>query len=119
MSFEEIEKKLKRRRARTKGLTFERWCAEKLRPLFPRVKRHLEFQKEEALGIDLDNTGSYKIQCKKWAAYAPINCLKEVQHCAELGDVPVLITAGDADPPVAVIPLEEFIRLVRVDLAQG
>lgn len=88
----------------------------KLRKAFPQVKRHLEFQKQEARGIDLDNTGDYRIQCKKLKKYAPISCIEEVQCHDWLGEIPVLITAADDKPPLAVIPLHEFIRLVERDL---
>lgn len=116
MEFSEISQKLSKRRSRTKGLTFERWVAQKLRHIFPEVRRHLEFQKGEANGVDLSNTGQYKIQCKRFAKYAPMTCIEEVQYHAWLGEVPVLITAGNDKPALAVIPLDEFIRLVEKDM---
>lgn len=119
MGFDEIRDTLKKRRSRKKGHDFERWIAEKLRPIFPRARRHLEFHRLDANGVDLQETGIYKIQCKRFAKYAPIACIQEVKCAEELGDVPVLITAGDELPPLVVIPLDEFIRLVKVDLASG
>ena len=119
MGFEEVETKMKRRNSRRKGHSFERLVANLLKPLYPNARRHLEFQVGEANGVDISNTGSYKIQCKRLAKYAPVTCIEEVQCCEELGDVPVLITAGNEKRAVAVIPLEEFIRLVRVDLSRG
>lgn len=105
-------KKSNGRRSRRKGHQFERDVAILLRPVFPEARRHLEYQAEEAQGVDLDGTGSYKIQCKKLRAYSPISAIKEVVCDQFLGDVPVLITAGDNEPPVAVLPLDEFIRLI-------
>jgi len=99
--------------ARNKGLSFERDVAILLRPIFPNAKRHLEFQKEEAKGVDLDHTGEFKIQCKKYAKYVPVNTIEEVQYNELVGEVPVLITAGTNMPAMAVLPLEDFINLVK------
>jgi hypothetical protein len=116
MEFSDIKTKMGKRRARKKGHEFERWCAIKLRKVFPNAKRHLEFQKSEAKGIDLDHTGQYKIQCKRMKKYAPITCIEEVQCHDWLGEIPVLITAADDRPALAVIPLHELIRLIERDL---
>jgi len=50
--------------SRDKGLNFERSICEMLRPYYPQAKRHLESQSQEAFGVDIDNSGQYKIQCK-------------------------------------------------------
>lgn len=104
----------KGRSSRSRGLTFERSMVDALRPVFPSVKRHLEFQKSEANGYDLDNTDHFRIQCKRMARYAPLTKIQEVICDEELGEVPVLITAGDGLPPLVCLPLEEFVRLVAV-----
>ena len=115
MEFSEIKKKLGGKRSRAKGLDFERKIAEMLRPIFPDAKRHLEFQKADCIGVDLDNTGPYRIQCKKLKKYAPISCIEEVKCHDWLGEIPVLITAAIDKPPLVVLPLEEWIRLIGVD----
>lgn len=102
-----------RRSARNKGREFELKIAGLLKALFPRVKRHLEFQQSEAMGFDLDNTGRYRIQCKRFKSYAPITCIEEVKSDGLGLDVPVLVTAADNKPIMAVIPFDEFVRLVR------
>lgn len=94
---------------RNKGLSFERAIANELKCIFPDCKRHLEFQFQTALGFDLDNTGALKIQCKKFKKYAPISCLKEVKAIG----IPVLITAGDREKPVACLYLDDFIRILK------
>lgn len=101
------------RRARTKGHSFEREVAIALRHIFPEARRHLEYQDQEANGIDLVNTGSFKIQCKKLKTYAPVNTIEEVQADRLLGDVPVLVTAADNARPMAVLDFEDFIKLVE------
>lgn len=97
---------------RTKGLSFERKIAILLRPIFPKARRHLEYQDAEANGCDLVETGHYKIQCKKLKKYSSITAIQEVQCSRELGEVPVLITAGDNQEPMAVLPLSEFLKLI-------
>lgn len=100
------------RRARTKGHGFEREVAIALRSVFPDARRHLEYQDVEANGVDLVETGEFKIQCKRLKKYASISMIEEIV-CDELfGDVPVLVTAGDSKPAMAVLPFEELIRLI-------
>lgn len=100
------------RRSRTKGHQFERDVAIALRSVYPDARRHLEYQDQEANGVDLVATGPYRIQCKKYRKYAPIGAIREVTADELMGEVPVLVTAGDSERPVAVVPLEEFIRLI-------
>jgi hypothetical protein len=99
--------------ARRKGHGFEREVAAQLRLVFPGARRHLEYQDAEANGIDLVNTGHYKIQCKRGRKYASLSAIKEVQCEEMLGDVPVLITQGDNEPALVVIPMIEFLRLLK------
>jgi len=101
------------RKSRTKGHGFERWCAIQMRDIFPKARRHLEYQDGQCFGVDLAETGPYKFQCKRFRDYAPINAIMEVQCEPELGDVPVLVTQGDHKPAMAVLPFEDFIRLVK------
>ena len=104
--------KMGRKRARQKGLNFEREIATALRCVFPEAKRHLEFQFQEAHGIDLDNTGRFKIQCKKCIKYVSINTIFEIKYDELLGDVPVLVTAGDSQAAMAVLPFSDFVDLL-------
>lgn len=99
--------------SRRKGLGFEREFARMLRPWFPKARRQLEFQKECALGVDLCETGHYRFQCKKLKDYAPVNTIKEIQCDRDLsGEVPVLITAGDNKPAMAIMYMEDFLALL-------
>lgn len=98
---------------RKKGHQFERDIAIKFREIFPGARRHLEYQDGECFGVDLAKTDPYKVQCKKLAQYASVNTIFEVQCDEMLGDVPVLVTAGDNKPAMAVIPLDEFLRLLK------
>jgi len=99
--------------ARRKGHQFERDIANKLKSVYPNVRRQLEYNENDCMGIDLVNTGPFRIQCKKLKKYAPISAIEEVVHFDFLGEIPVLITAGDNKPPLAVIPLETFLDMLK------
>jgi hypothetical protein len=101
---------------RRKGLAFERYIAAAMRMIgYSKAHRQLEFQINNALGIDLAETGPYKIQCKKTKKYVPMNTINEVK--AKEGEIPVLIAAGDGEPPLVTMHLEHWLYLVSHDLA--
>jgi hypothetical protein len=99
--------------ARTKGLSFERQIAIILREFWPNARRQLENHKDDAQGVDIQGTGRFKIQCKKLKKYAPISKMREIKCEEAFGDVPVLVTAGDREPTVAVLLFEDFLALLR------
>lgn len=101
--------------ARRKGHQFERDIANRLKEVFPNARRHLEYQSACANGMDIANTEPYFFQCKKLKKYASITCIEEVKCDEALGDIPVLVTAGDGKPIMAVLPFEELIRLFKAD----
>ena len=101
------------KKSRTKGHSFELWCAKKLRKVFPDAKRHLEYQQSEATGTDLTGTGRYLIQCKRMKRYAPLKAISEVKVCPIEGGVPILITKGDHLDPLVAMPFSEFLRLLK------
>lgn len=103
------------KRAREKGIQFERLVAAALSPVFPKVKRRLEFQQLEQRGVDLDNTGRYLFQCKKLAKYAPINLIKEIDLRACKDKIPVLVTSGTGQEPMAVLPLSSLVELLKAE----
>lgn len=100
--------------SRRKGHSFERKIAQLFRHIFPNAKRQLEYQMDTCQGIDLTNTGNFRIQCKKLKKYAPISAIREIKCNRKKGEVPVLITAGNNLEPVAVLPLAAFIELVEL-----
>jgi transposase len=108
------EKSIRARRSRTKGHDFERLVAIQFREVYPDARRHLEYHRMDATGIDLINTGPYKVQCKKYQKYAPLSCIEEVQCNRDKGHIPVLVTAGDGLEPLAALPLSEFLRLIAI-----
>lgn len=98
--------------SRSKGHSFEREVAQQLRQVFPKARRHLEYHLEDCKGFDLDNTGIYRIQCKRGRNYAPVSKIQEVEIVNE-DHVPVLITRGDRLEAMAVIPFDHFVSLLK------
>lgn len=101
------------RRARTKGHSFEREIAIQLRDIFPKARRHLEYQDAEANGVDLVETGRFRIQCKRLKKYASLTMIEEIQSDELSGEVPVLVTQGDGKPVLVALPLADFLCLLR------
>lgn len=102
--------------SRTKGHSFERHTASEFKRIFPQARRQLEYHEDDAKGIDLQNTGRYRVQCKRGRGYAPINKIFEVQCLDFLGvdEVPVLVTRADNCPTMAVIPFDKLLELIEV-----
>lgn len=97
-----------------KGKSFERHIASELRVVFPKARRHLENHEEDAArGADLIFTGPYRFQLKKLKKYAPVTCIEELTVDRMLGEIPVLVTAGDFLEPMAVLPFEEFLKILK------
>lgn len=99
--------------ARTKGHSFEREIAKRLRVVFPEARRHLEYQDQEANGVDLVQTGYYRVQCKRGRKYAALTAIGEVTHDPLLGEVAVLVTKGDFGDILVAFSLDEFVRLLK------
>lgn len=96
---------------RAKGHSFERYIARLMQYVgYAQAQRQLEYQINQAQGIDLAGTGRYKIQCKKTKKYVPLNTINEVK--AKGDDIPVLIAAGDGEPPLVTMRLEDWLELV-------
>lgn len=96
--------------SRNKGHGFERACAIALRKIYPNAKRHLEVQKAEAMGFDLDCTGPFRFQCKAFKKYANPNRIEEVVF--KKGEIPALITKGDHKKPIVCLYLDDFIKIL-------
>ena len=107
-------KSRKGKTALKKGKAFEREVAQLLGHIYPEAKRHLEFQADEAAsGVDLSNTGPFKIQCKNYQNYVSVSTIFEVKLLEE-GDIPVLLTKGNRLPTMAVLPFEHLIYLMEI-----
>lgn len=101
------------RKNRNKGHNFEREVAEMFRNAgFPDARRLLEYNEQDCNGVDISHTGPYKVQCKKLKTYASVAIINEVKCNQALGDVPVLVTAGDKQQAMAVLPLDALLDLI-------
>ena len=107
------KRKISPKNARQKGLQFERDVANLFVAYgWAAAKRHLEYQTQEANGCDLDNTYPFVVQCKRHANYVNPSVIQEIKYLHD-GEMPVLITAGNNKPPMAILPLEHFMLLAR------
>ena len=106
----------KRINVRAKGHTWERYIANLFKAIgYSKAHRQLEFQINNALGIDIAETGRYKIQCKKTAKYVPMNTINEVKHKGD--EIPILIAAGNSEPPLVTMHLHDFLELVSNNIS--
>jgi len=105
------EGKKKRINGNKKGKSFERDVANALLHIFPRAQRMLEYQQSKTIGVDLENTGEFDIQCKRNQAYAPISRIFEIQ-VRDPNRVPVLVTKGNNVPAMSILPFDKFISLL-------
>lgn len=101
------------KRSRTKGHSFEREIAAQLRVVYPEARRQLEYHSRDARGIDIQETGPFRFQCKKLKKYSPLSALNEVQCMEFAGEIPVLVTAGDALRPIVALPLDAFLDILK------
>jgi hypothetical protein len=100
------------KKSRTKGHSFERWVAKKLRGIFPEARRHLEYHSRDANGVDISNTGDFKIQCKRGKRYSSLTAIEEIQLCPIEGGIPVLVTKGDNKQVLVCMPFDAFLDLI-------
>lgn len=97
--------------SRTKGHDFEREMAQRFRVVFPRARRQLEYNEMDCNGVDLADTGLYRIQCKRKKKYANPSAIAEIQ-IKDPSEIPVLVTKADHKPPLAVLPLDHLLALI-------
>lgn len=109
----EASSKKKRVNGANKGKAFERYLSTAIRHIFPNVGRMLEFQTGSNIGTDLQDTGVFRFQCKAYANYAPLTKIKEVSIMSD-EEIPVLVTKGNHQPPIAALYLVDFISLLEM-----
>ena len=101
--------------SRRKGHSFEREIAIECRGLgYPEARRQLEYHADDAKGVDIQNVGPYKIQCKNTAKYVSLNTIKEVQCERYLGDIPILIAKAAGEDTLAVLHWSDLKRLIKL-----
>ena len=98
--------------SRTKGHNWEREVAKRFREHgFPLAERKLEYQISECTGVDITNTGAFKVQCKRYKDYCPISKIEEVKETG----IPILITKGDRKPAVVCMYIDDFFELIKME----
>lgn len=106
----EKKRKVSRKGVRQKGNTFEREIAMDLRMMgFTKAGRHLEFQINNAVGVDIDHAGPFRIQCKNFQKYPSMSFIEEVQ---DKTGIPLLVAKANGKPPLVAIPWDEFLKIV-------
>ena len=58
----------------------------------------------------MDATGTLRIQCKRYANYAPITKIEEVSR---LDGIACLVTKADRKPVVIALYLDDFIKILN------
>lgn len=96
-----------------KGKAFEREIANWLSHIFPEAERQLEMQASSVVGVDIQGTDIFKIQCKNYQNYAPVGKIFEVRLQSKK-DIPVLVTKGIRMEAMAVIPFQKFVTLLEI-----
>jgi hypothetical protein len=118
--------------SRTKGHSFERLVAQWFQDAgWPDARRQLEYHVKDALGVDLQETSPFLVQCKRGRTYAPITAIEEivphvtipaenVPRVLERGyvwampKIPLLVTKADNKPAMVALPAEDFFKLIRL-----
>ena len=109
-----MSRRISPRAARAKGLNFEREIARKFQRIFIGARRHMENQMADAkTGVDIQGCDPFKIQCKKTAKYVSIPTIEEIQCSRILGEIPLLVAAGDGREPMAVLPLDSLLWILK------
>lgn len=99
--------------SRNKGHKFERAVANKFVDAgYTKARRHLEYHEDDCHGVDLDNTGPFRVQCKAHKNYVSVNTISEIQDLKQ-GEIPVLITKGDRLESMAVLPAKDFYKMAE------
>lgn len=97
---------------RTKGLNFERYIAKAFRYIFPKARRHLEFQVQEAYGEDLAEVGNLAIQCKCFQRYPNPSIIKEITDKSKFRILALRAKGRDYED-LAVMPLEDLMVILN------
>ena len=106
-------KKKKKVNGIKKGKQFERDIANAIGHIFPEAQRMLEYQASNVIGVDIEGTYPFLIQCKNHQNYCPVGTINEVKTQSSQ-DIPVLITKGIRMEAMAILPFEKFVTLLEV-----
>ena len=95
-----------------KGKNFEREVARMFQKIgYTEARRQLEYHIKDANGVDLQGTGNWRVQCKRYSEYVSVNKIFEIK---DKSGIPLLITKADNKPAMVVLPLESFLVMLEV-----
>lgn len=98
---------------RTKGHSFERRVAALLRKIYPESRRLLEYQDGEANGVDIKNTGNFKVQCKAMRAQPRIASIFTEFKKLTQEDIPCVVWKQDGKGEYIAFKLEDALLLIN------
>lgn len=107
------KRKVSHKGALQKGKQFEREIANRLGHIFPEAERLLEYQSSKVIGVDIEGTDRIKIQCKNHQSYCSVGTINEIRTTNK-NDIPVLVTKGNRQEAMAVLPFEKFVTLLEI-----
>jgi len=99
--------------SRTKGHGFERWCAAKLRAIWPNVQtcRFAGNLWLDHCGVDLINTEPFNIQCKAVEKLSPGH--HEILQAMPKGrNINIILHKKNNRGVIVVMDLEDFLRVM-------
>ena len=99
-------------------MKFEQWVANFMKRFgYPNARRRLS-QYQETDGIDLDNTGSYAIQCKSGKKINIMKAYEEAQTSSQENMIPLLFFKYDQKKPMVVMSANDFEKYVKREQGQ-
>ena len=96
--------------SRTKGHQFERDTANLFKEIFPNARRAVEDSVVNE-GVDIANTGPFRVQCKRYKGSVPMSKIEEVDTTN--GGIAVLVSRSDRERAKATLYLDDFLKLIK------
>lgn len=106
---------------RRKGKRIERWFANKLKDIFPDVRRNAGTQSQSG-GVDLENTGNFNIEVKGGKSYCyrgVRDMLLQVKKEGKEENLDVVLVKPHREEAYALIPFEDFKEILNQLKAEG
>lgn len=101
-TLDRIKKQKAGKRSRTKGHSFERLIANRLKEIDPSCKRNMN--EPQVAGHDINTRLPFGIQCKRLKAWiSPQSILNQAAQCIGKGQIPLGIIKIDQEPEIFVV----------------
>ena len=99
---------------RTKGHQFERRVAADMREIgYEEARRQLEYNEDDANGIDIQNTKPFAVQCKAMKQQPNVpKVMKEIKHSFD--EIPVVVYKVDNKGIFAAFRYEDALDMMKV-----